>query len=497
MSARLLLAILILSYLVRVLSYLIDRSLWLDEAMLALSISESSYSQLLSGNLARGQAGPPGFLIVEYLFTQAFGMSEKAFRFIPLFSSLASLYVFNKIARKVLGGFGYLPAIALLGLSSSLIYFASETKHYSLDVFATTIIIYFVLLVSDSAKVLKKEWILFGLIGSVLIWFSYTALFVLAGVGLVLFFQGLKERRSIKNIVILGFSWFLSFSLLYHFALSDLSSSSTMDKFWLTGFMPIPPRTLSELLWLPNAYLDLFSRIFVYAYISSPLRIALSLLAAVVALFSVLNWRKELAFLIAPLVVALAASALQVYPFQERLILGFVPIAVLLTALGLEVALEKSKFIASIASLVLVVGAILSTLQFFESPYREELRPVLEKVAKLPPGTTVYVHSGAYHQLVYNLISCESCRGSDFHLYQGAFFGPKASTKEIEHDLVSLKGKKSVVVLFSHLWWGWGNTEKDTILDFLLRQGQPLGSVEHVGASAYLFDMSSEAKVAE
>ncbi|MDY7021785.1 MAG: hypothetical protein SWJ54_10560, partial [Cyanobacteriota bacterium] len=68
--------------LVRLVQYLHNRSLWFDEANLALNIVNRSYLQLLSP-LDNNQAAPPGFLWIEKLSIQLFGNNEYALRLFP------------------------------------------------------------------------------------------------------------------------------------------------------------------------------------------------------------------------------------------------------------------------------------------------------------------------------------------------------------------------------------------------------------------------------
>ena len=77
----------------RIAPFLIDRSLWLDEAKLALNVLERSPAQLFAP-LDYDQAAPVGFLLLEKRAVMAFGEGERALRLVPLIAGLGALWLF-------------------------------------------------------------------------------------------------------------------------------------------------------------------------------------------------------------------------------------------------------------------------------------------------------------------------------------------------------------------------------------------------------------------
>ena len=132
-------AILVFGILVRLIQYLSNRSLWIDEAMLALNIVKKSYSELC-GTLDHLQMAPLAFLMVEKFFLQLFGNNEYALRLFPFLAACLALVLFLKVSRLTLAH-GAVP-LALLAFVSSrhLIYFSSELKQYSVDVTAVLLV---------------------------------------------------------------------------------------------------------------------------------------------------------------------------------------------------------------------------------------------------------------------------------------------------------------------------------------------------------------------
>ncbi|MGH2793436.1 MAG: glycosyltransferase family 39 protein, partial [Actinomycetota bacterium] len=121
---------------VRIQQFLFRRSLWLDEAALAVSIVGRSYGDLLDP-LAFGQIAPAGFLWIERFMVGLVGDNEYGLRLFPLLSGIASLVLFHRLSRRVLS-----PAVAplatiLFAITSTAVYYSGEVKPYSSDVLAT------------------------------------------------------------------------------------------------------------------------------------------------------------------------------------------------------------------------------------------------------------------------------------------------------------------------------------------------------------------------
>src|ERR1700760_495586 len=71
----------------RLLQLLPNRSLWIDEAALALNLIHRS-AQQLAGHLAHGQMAPIGFLWLEKASMALFGDREPSLRLLPFASGV-------------------------------------------------------------------------------------------------------------------------------------------------------------------------------------------------------------------------------------------------------------------------------------------------------------------------------------------------------------------------------------------------------------------------
>src|SRR5215813_4756091 len=116
-----------LGILLRLIQFLHHRSLWFDEALLALNLLNRSYSSLIRP-LDYDQGAPVGFLFLERFVGMHLGFGESALRLIPFLVSIGALYLFYKFAQCTLSPSALWISIGLIAVCPHLIYYASEVK---------------------------------------------------------------------------------------------------------------------------------------------------------------------------------------------------------------------------------------------------------------------------------------------------------------------------------------------------------------------------------
>ncbi|MBR1943200.1 glycosyltransferase family 39 protein [bacterium] len=124
---------LFLGFGLRVLTYLYNRSLWHDEASLALSIINDVN---LFKPLPHNQFAPQLFLFSTKILANIFGNDEMILRFIPFIFGAASILLFYFLSKEVLQKrLSIIVANFLFAVNYHLIYYCQEFKQYSTDVF--------------------------------------------------------------------------------------------------------------------------------------------------------------------------------------------------------------------------------------------------------------------------------------------------------------------------------------------------------------------------
>jgi hypothetical protein len=503
----------------RLRQYLANRSLWLDEAMLALNIVNRDFARLFKP-LDYDQGAPLGFLLTEKLAATLLGSGELALRLLPLLAGCAALWLFYLLLKRMLAPAGMLTALALFALSPTLVYYSSEVKQYSSDVFIAIFLFWLfsrifvptphtellgthgqtlhrrdaesaenlqklsVLRVSAVKKFFRAPQLILALCGALAVWFSHPALFVLAAIGLVLL---IENRKNPLPVLGMGALWLASFAALYFVSLRELSANAFMLDFWTEYFMPL---SLATPLWILSALGGAFSNPAGLAADFWPIPAILALTGFIVLLRR--HWQSA-ALCGLTLLAALAASALGKYPFGGRMILFSVPILFALVGAGVDglVGWIKGKGRSGAAPLlaVLLAGIMLyapfmtSAENFIQPKYAEHIRPTMAYLqSNRKPGDVLYVYYWAipafrYYAPRYGFVETDFMAGNQ---HQN---DPSGLLAEIDQ----LKGHPRVWILFSHVYEKGDYNEKDAILQHLNQIGDKKREFREPGTSVSLF----------
>ena len=471
----------------RIYHFLINRSLWLDEAMLAVNIVQRSPANLLLP-LDYAQGAPWGFLLVQKLMVDTGGANEYALRVFPLAASLVAVPTYYLQSKRYGSRSVALAALALLSFSYFQIYYASEVKQYSVDVLVCILLLLFGHdLLADQFRS-KAAW-RFAALTSVVMWFSHPAVFVAAGL-YVASAAKLALRHHWKGTVqILGAAAVSAaiFSVLYIVSLRGLASNSTLTNFWSFGYMPFPP--WRDLPWFWTSYRSFFITP------AGPLGLAAEILLLLGA--AVLAWRRPdyAAVYLLPFAFVLTASALHVYPFADRLVLVLTPLAFFLIAYG-ATWLAAQVPIASLrpaAWLILVLACLVPSVQIdldrIAWPYpREHIRPALEYLARnLTEGDTLYAY-----RMVFPTIEFYADRyGIDLgSIIAGKYYGNASLVTDSMSldELQALRGRKRAWVIIARPYRNGTVDDETRIVDYLDTFGSVREEYDMMGVAIYLFE---------
>lgn len=338
--------------------FLFNPALYVDEGALALNIINRTFAGLFQP-LDSNQAAPVGFLALEKIALLALGDSEYSLRLFPFLFSVASLFLFYQVARRSLSARAVPVAMTFFAVSGHVIYYAAQIKQYSSDV-SITLLIVLMGLDAASKELTARRAAYLAIAGAIVVWFSHPSVFVLAGVGTTLAIAALRKGdwSRLWKLSACYTIWVMSFAAFYLISLSNLSGNQTLENSWERKgtFMPLPPRSLSDIEWFFSAFFKIFSN-----PLGLPFPIAAGLVF-IVGCVALLKNRTRLLMLISPVLFTLLASGVHKYPFGRRLLLFLIPLLLIVIAAGIEFLLDKRRRYSTLLSLAIINLAVFELL---------------------------------------------------------------------------------------------------------------------------------------
>lgn len=415
---RLFAGLIVVSAALRIIVFAERRSLWLDEARLALNIIWRGYIGLLRP-LDDGQYAPWLFLWVERLAVAVLGRSELTLRFFPLLCGLVLPIAVWRLRCELLeddASIGW--AVALAGLSPGLVFYANELKPYSSDALVS------VLLLTVSLHTLKRPretsaWLALCLAGAVALSISFPATFVAAGCAVALW-----SRRDIRSdgrarrwFAFCGIAWALCFSVPYLLLLRASARGAYLQSAFDTQFLALGSfagwsRALSAWIefssWIVLGPAAGRERLTVGLGIAGSVALA-SLIVLGLRRLSMRPDRSVALLVVGPIVAGLVASLLRLYPLTPRLWLFAVPLFFILAEAGAKhlvdtrIRLVRGFGLVAVWSLIATSAGGSLWLLMRPYAYRENVRPLIEALAQrlVESGEPVYVSASGVPQWLF------------------------------------------------------------------------------------------------
>jgi hypothetical protein len=490
----------------RIVEYLHNRSLYIDEARdTVVGILGRPFSDLLSPPPPiHMPTSLPGFIALEKFAIYLFGNGEYALRLFPLIAGILSVILFYYVAKQYIKPRGIPWALALFAILEPLIYYSSSAKPYSIDVAITLLLFSMAMHIHlSSGRLPLSRSIFYGIVGATVVWFSSPSVFILAGIGTCIFVFSLirREWSRVGNLLIIYSLWLLSFTFCYLLFIRLL----TNNEYFINAFrgeelfMPLPPLTVSDLKWYITRFFEVFGETAGFTLTG----IAASFF--IIGCATVFKEKREKFFmLISPILLALLASGLTLYPFKHRTVLFFVPVMILLISEGVEYVREK------IGKNSLVIGIVLSTFllfhpglsavyHLFNPETKDEMKPVLNYVKEnWHDGDIIYLHYRAQPAFEYYrkrfdfdksdyIVSVYAGDKYDYYKFSVDYLRVYAK------DLDKLNGRKRVWIVFTHTpLLHKGIDEKVFFTYYLNTLGKQIDYFKSAEAAAYLYDLSEE-----
>jgi hypothetical protein len=463
----------------RFLGYFRNRSLWFDEAALAVNIVERPVAGLFRP-LGFHQGAPVGFLVVEKILSSVLGPGEFALRLFPLACGLLTLFLAAVVARLYVSHISVPLAVALVALNPSLIYYSSEVKQYSTDAMVTLLLLWgFATLAKSDLSGLRVAEL--AAIGSAAVWFSHPAVFLLSSAGIVWLVSSRSDKRRVVRLSLVLAVWATSFGTLYLFSLRHLANDQALLNFWGQYFPPTPIGAHTAA-WL----FDVFS-----ASMHDPggLAILPGMFFFVVGWAGLFRRSPTLSWTaFGTWAALLLAGFTHTYPLGGRLLIFAVPIVVLLVAEGVAIVCDRLPHAqlveVALACLILSLPA-LKAIRGVSAARPDDIRPVIEYAnARAVPSDRWYVYFQAQPQMRYY----SDVLGKPVKWELGSDCGGDAAC--YAGDVDSLGGASRVWIVFSHVLVRDMTDDRAILVAQLNQRGRCLEQFNSSGAHAYLYDLS-------
>ncbi|MEQ7799522.1 glycosyltransferase family 39 protein [Pedobacter sp. ASV1-7] len=427
----------------RLFHFFYNHSLWMDEVYLSTSLVKMNYKELLSQPLYYQQKAPVGFLILVKSILNIFGNKEIYLRIIPLISGTTAMFLFVPVAKHFLKRQGVYVAVSIFALSPALIFHSVEIKQYSTELLGS-ILSYLAFIhynnPSNTKNLLKSRFI-WGAIGAIIIWFSYSSIFILVGIAIGLSIQQLtlrKWRTFFLNAIPFIF-WGLSFCINY-FIFTHKHAESAWIAYWFrsyNNFMPLLPTSIAEFLWFPmNLYRMLdyplgllwnFNALSDNQAINMALKMPfIGITLLFLGLYAILkNLRANAFVLIPPIILMLIASGMELYPLTERFWVFISPIFIIFIAQGFQYLSRfiRSKRIILLIYLIIIAGPLIQSVQLALKPQ------------------SFYIHKKSFQKEALNYVNSQFKSGDIVYVYWNNLPGYKLYKEMYGYKFKAIEGK--------------------------------------------------------
>lgn len=309
-------------------AFFVERSLWVDEAMLMKNVLTRSYEGIIEGVFDYNQSAPLGYMLAVKTFTLLFGESPMAMRLYSLLMFFASSCLVYLISKRMLKfNFPLMPLAFFLGVGI-VQYYANEAKPYMGDVFFSLLAIWMYQLYVTK----KMPFVVVALIMGMSVWFAFGALFTIGGVCAYHFFSHtylLSHKKGdfahyakeVSPLLVVLASVGLYY-FLWALPASRNVPDTDADNFWTFLSFPLIPRSFDDLKVIFKMGREMVS----------PIHKAL-LIQFIIALIFVIKVKYKSWLLVSffiSLLMIMIVSSLGMYPISLRLLLSqFVWISIL------------------------------------------------------------------------------------------------------------------------------------------------------------------------
>ncbi|MEK7241110.1 MAG: glycosyltransferase family 39 protein, partial [Gemmatimonadota bacterium] len=336
-------------------------SLWLDEAELSLNVMTRSFGALAQP-LDWGQIAPVGYLWLERAVAAHADVPDRWLRIVPWCAGVALPWLLWQLGRRIVGtGVGALSAVTAAGSLLALRY-STEAKPYATDAAVAAVLLVMAWEVTRAPGALARWWVLAA--GAVLaVTLSIPSVFVIAAIGAAIAIDvTVRQAPGARRVALPALALLaVVFAVLWFVAYGPIASGPQQREYWAPVMLDLTAddrvvrviRVLMELTWIPLRWTA-----------SLPGAAAGTALWIAGLAFVAQRRRSDVVLLAGPVVIAMLASAMGVYPFSGRLAFFAAPgvwVAQAAAIIGVRNAVFTHRSIVANARMAVVFVIVVAT----------------------------------------------------------------------------------------------------------------------------------------
>ncbi|MDR0981981.1 MAG: glycosyltransferase family 39 protein [Culturomica sp.] len=478
--------ILILGVVLALIQWCYNRSIWLDEGLLALNIIHRTPAELLQP-LDNLQSAPILFLWIERLFGTLIPNTEMGLRFFPMLCFVAACVFFCKMLRRESGIPTTSVAMGFFAFNYWLLSYSAEAKQYCVETCVAVVLLY---LITKTYKTQLGKCLTLSIVGVMSVFMSNTAVIMLFTCGCYLLYQQLSTGnitlRRLAPLLGVAATWIVSLVVCYVvFVSRNNTTREMMHTSWIAfgGFLSHHPQELfsgNYLMFIVNRLGLFISNVLPTYHIVALAIITLLILAGMLSLLLQKRWG-WLILTIMPIVIIVLLSFIQLYPIARRLVFFCTPGLILLFTSGVSylagcISSKVKQYSPLLAilplAMVLTIGFPIQRENFRGAItfVQDQLRPNEQIVGARPSTLRFYsdigvIKSSTMNQVDTSATLMDNLTGKVWYIvstpYGGIWDGYRYSPRHVGSNL-------------------------ERRLDSL--GYQPIKRYEDFGAAAYLYD---------
>jgi len=443
--------IVVMTVIVIIIMYMKCRSLWGDEALLAMNIILRNWSELLVPPLSNGQSAPVLYVIVLKLIGSIFGYSESSLRIFSFFAFIGLLICETIFLKRSLNFSNYRTAfvVVMTALLPSYIWYSNELKPYMSDaLFAILTILLYFYYIQDKIKLSALTALCVLILG-----FSTPAIFFIGGVLLSEFLAAAfkKNKKQAFLVFIAGIIVLAVFCLYYYWWM--LPVLEPMKEFWGRSKNIFDVIRKILLIFSPMGNSDSSFVMFFVPF-------------ALLGIFSFIKYKNKMAYSVAlSLCFAFLASAIGYWPLTGRLWLFLPAIVLVFTPIGIDIIHNKIKcrkitdtIEFSLFSAIIIFWSLNCIGYVGDKMYysTEEINPLIHYVQRnIREDEKIYVYPSAKRAFEFKNGYAKTKIGNVDN--DNIIFGndrDEWNESSLGNELHSILKNEKTYLIFSHHWTG-------------------------------------------